>query len=122
MTYVFHTDTDPAKMDEFVIHSDQNSLFQCSPWAQIKNNWKSVFASVEENGEIKASALVLFRNLAAGMTLAYIPRGPVMDYRDTKLAVFMLDNLKELAREHHAIAIRFDPATASRKPRSSGKP
>ena len=29
MAYIFHTDTDPAKMDAFVMSSDQNRLGEC---------------------------------------------------------------------------------------------
>ena len=110
MTYTFHTDTDPALMDRFVIHSDQNSLYQCHEWAELKNNWDSVFTSVtDESGEITATALVLMRRLYMNRTMIYIPRGPVMDWHNRELVLFMLDHLKKFARKHHAMVIRFDP-------------
>lgn len=116
MRYTFHTDTDAKKLDEFVMNSAQNSLFQCSPWADIKNNWEHMLTSAEdEKGEIAAAALVLIRRLPLGMTLFYIPRGPVMDYGNHELVTFMLENLKREARKRKAIAVRFDPAILSRR-------
>ena len=115
MTYVFHTDCDPALMDAFVMQSDQNTLFQCSDWAKVKNNWRSFFTSVTENDEIVATALVLMRQLIPGRYLMYIPRGPVMDYSRSDLVHFYLDELKKFAKKQKAAAVRFDPCVLYRK-------
>ncbi len=115
MSYVFHLDTDPKIMDEFVVHSEQNTLFQCSSWAKIKSNWDSLLTSVTEDGKIVGTALVLIRKMPLGKTLFYIPRGPVMDYTNFELVSFYLSSLKECAKKRHAIAIRFDPSILSRK-------
>ena len=110
MSYQFHTNSDPHAIDEFVINSDQNTLFQCHEWASIKEDtWNSVFTSVTEDGKIVASALVLIRPVLFGKTMVYIPRGPVMDWHNTELVTFMLDHLVALAKEHHAMVLRFDP-------------
>ena len=116
MTYQFHTVTDPAKLDEFVINSDQNNLFQCSNWTRVKNNWGNMLTSVtDEDGKIVASALVLIRRMPLGMTLFYVPRGPIMDYKNQELVRFMFDHLKTEAKKNHAIALRFDPKIYYRK-------
>ena len=115
MSFVFHTDTDPQQMDAFVIHSDQNTLFQCSPWAKIKSNWGHLFTSVTEDGKIVATALVLIHKMPFGTKLFYIPRGPVMDYKRPELVKFYLDALTKEAKRQHAIAVRFDPSVLMRK-------
>lgn len=110
MSYQFHTDTDPSAMDEFVINSDQNSLFQCHEWAKVKEEtWRSVLTSVTDNGTIVGTALVLIRPIVLGRTMFYIPRGPVMDWHNEELVRFYLDQLKQLARREHAMVVRFDP-------------
>ena len=110
MTYIFHTDSDPKQIDQFVIGSDQNTLFQCHEWAQVKEDtWSSVLTSVTEDGRIVASALVLIRPVIFGRTMFYIPRGPVLDWNNTELVTFMLDHLVALAKEKHAMVVRFDP-------------
>lgn len=115
MSYTFHINTDPELMDEFVIGSDQNTLFQCSKWAEIKNNWDHCFYSVKEGEQIVATAMALYRSMPLGKTLMYIPRGPVMDYNNRELVQFTLEHLKEEGKKHKAIAMRFDPSVLSRK-------
>ena len=114
MAFEFHTDADPSAVDAFVIASDQNTLYQTSPWAKVKNNWESYFTSVSEDGTMIASALILFRRLTPWHTLAYIPRGPVMNYSRRDLVSFYLKQLCSFAKSHHAIALRFDPDLLSR--------
>ena len=115
MTYTFHLDTDPLLMDSFVENHEQNSLYQCSKWAEVKNNWDHFFTSCLEGDKIVATALVLKRKMPFGKCLFYIPRGPVMDYHNPELVSFFLDHLVSLAKQHHAIALRFDPNVFSRK-------
>jgi serine/alanine adding enzyme len=114
MTYTFYKTSNIDEFDSFVIHSKQNTLFQCSSWADVKNNWDHLFTCVKENDEIVATALVLIRKLPLGKTLFYVPRGPVMDYNNHDLVSFMLSHLKEEAKKQHAIVLRFDPSILSR--------
>lgn len=113
--YVFHTTYDEEEIDKFVMASEQNSLFQCSEWAYVKENWNHLFTCVTSDDKIIASALVLVRHMPLGKTLFYIPRGPVLDYKNKELLSFYMNELTVLARKHKAIAIRFDPAILSRK-------
>lgn len=115
MAYTFHTDTDPALLDQFVMKSEQNTLFQCSSWAKIKENWDSCLYSVTEGDTIVATAMALYRKMPLGKTLCYIPRGPVMDYENKELVRFTLDCIKADAKKRKAIAVRFDPSVLSRK-------
>lgn len=115
MAYQFHTDVDPKIIDDFVINSNQNSLFQCSNWARIKNNWDHLLTSVTKDDEIVATALVLIRKLPLNKTLVYIPRGPVMDYSNKELVSFYINELKSLGKQKHAIVVIFDPCILSRK-------
>lgn len=115
MTYIFHTDTDPVSFDTFVMNSKQNSLFQCSAWAEIKSNWNHCLYSVTDGDTIVATAMALYRAMPLGKTLCYIPRGPVMDYENEELVCFTLEEIRKDAKKRKAIAVRFDPAVLSRK-------
>lgn len=115
MKYEFHFETDINAFDSFVINSTQNTLFQCSKWAQVKDNWEHAYVCAKNEGNIVATALLLIRHLPLNQTLFYIPRGPVMDYTNQELVKFMLENIKKYAKEKHAIAIRFDPSILIRK-------
>lgn len=116
MSYQFDMNIPAEEMDAFVVEHEQNNLFQCSPWAKVKNNWGHYFTGVrDENGVLKATALVLVRRMPLGKTLFYIPRGPVMNYHDAELAAFFIGELKKLAKKNRAIVLRFDPNVYSRK-------
>lgn len=115
MSYEFLLNTEPEVLDSFVMSSEQNSLFQCSPWASIKSNWEHLYTAVKEDGKVVGAALVLVRTMPLGLTLFYIPRGPVMDYSREDLVRFYFDELKKAAKKRKAIAIRFDPAVLSRR-------
>jgi len=114
MTYKFNLDTNIQAFDEFAMNSNQNSLFQNTTWATIKNNWDHLYTSVTKDDEIVGVALVLIRRMPLGLSLFYIPRGPIMDYSNHELVSFYFDNLKKEAKKQHAIALRFDPAIISR--------
>lgn len=40
----------------------------------------------------------------------YLPRGPIMDYKDKELVQYYFDQLKKLAKQDHCIFIKMDPA------------
>lgn len=115
MAYTFHTSTDPVLLDSFVMQSEQNTLFQCSSWAKMKNNWDSCLYSVTKDDRIVATAMALYRSMPLGKTLCYIPRGPVMDYDNEELVRFTLNAIRTDAKKKKAIAVRFDPSVLSRK-------
>ncbi|MBP3892022.1 MAG: peptidoglycan bridge formation glycyltransferase FemA/FemB family protein [Solobacterium sp.] len=114
MTYQFHEQYNPELCDQFVMQSTQNTLFQCSNWAKVKNNWNAYFTCVTEGETILATGLVLERELILGQKLFYLPRGPVLDYENKELLEFYFAELKKFAKAHHAAAIRFDPAILSK--------
>ncbi|MBR0479532.1 MAG: peptidoglycan bridge formation glycyltransferase FemA/FemB family protein [Solobacterium sp.] len=114
--YRFVENIDSGQFDRFVRESDQNSLFQNSRWPLIKTNWKGILTGVfDEENNLCAAALILIRNVAAGKTMMYIPRGPVLDYRNDELLSFTIKELKALAKKHHAMVLRFDPALMYRR-------
>ena len=116
MGYTINLNTKPEILDKFVINSNQNTLFQCSNWTKVKNNWDHYLITINnDNNEIVASALVLSRELILGKRLFYIPRGPVMDYKNEELVEFTLNEIKKLAKKDKAIAIVFDPKILSRR-------
>lgn len=64
---------------------------------------------VRRGGTIRAYAMILIRPLPLGLSLFYIPRGPIVNYQDEPLIRFFFAKLKKLARRSNAVTIRFDP-------------
>ncbi len=58
---------------------------------------------------VKASVLILERNLGLGQRLHYIPRGPYVDWQDEPLVNDTLRFIKEFARQRSVIMVRLEP-------------
>lgn len=76
-------------------------LLQTPGWAALKSafGWQSATVLTGNSG-----AQILFRRLAPGFTLAYIPRGPVG--QDFEPLIPLLDGL---CKEHGAFALKIEP-------------
>ena len=96
--------------DDFVTAHPQANLLQSAAWAQIKDNWGNERLGFYKDGHLVAAASVLIKPLPLGMTMLYIPRGPIMDYSDKELLAFVLSSLKKFAKEKKALFIKFDPS------------
>lgn len=100
---------DKNKMDEFTSQHEKCHLLQSSSWAKVKENWKHQYVGIEDNGKIIASAMLLIKPLPLGLSMVYIPRGPIMDYTNIEVVDFMIQNLKNIGKKHHALFIKCDP-------------
>lgn len=96
--------------DDFVSHHPQVNLLQSSSWAKIKDNWENERLGFYKNGELVAVASILIKKLLLGYTMMYIPRGPILDYRDIELLKFVLQSIKSYARSKRAVFVTFDPS------------
>lgn len=101
------------KWDRFVEHSPYGHILQTTQWGELKNEhgWKTVRASlVNANAELVGGSVVLLRRLPYGLgTLAYVPRGPVVNWDDRDLAIAVVRSTAKLARSRGAIALITEP-------------
>lgn len=114
MTYYFKTNIPKDEFDYFVHHSKQNSLFQESNWALVKDNWQSFLTGIYKDDHLVGTGLVLSRHLIGPYHLFYLPRGPILNVENEEEINFYFQELKKLAKAKKAIAIRFDPYLVSR--------
>ncbi len=52
------------------------------------------------------------------MCIAYVPRGPALDWTDTRLVAYALEAIADCARSRHCVSVRIDPNV--RRDRASG--
>jgi peptidoglycan pentaglycine glycine transferase (the first glycine) len=83
-------------------------LKQSYGWQLMPQVWRY------KNGAPIAAALVMLRKISIGgfgptLPLMYIPRGPLLDWKDHELRKQVLDDLKKLARQHRAVFLKIDP-------------
>lgn len=107
--YIFKIGINENIHDEFVKASPYCNLLQSSSWAKIKGNWSHEIVGVYENEQLVASSLVLIKRLPLKMTMMYIPRGPILDFKNKELLSFYIKSLKKWAKKYHCLFIKLDP-------------
>lgn len=95
--------------DQFVKQHQQVNLLQSSSWAAVKNQWQNERIGIFQGDNQVASMSLLIKPLPFGMTMIYIPRGPVMDYTNADLVAFTIKTLKAYGKKKRALLIKFDP-------------
>ena len=108
--YTYKIGISAQEHDDFVKASSQTNLLQSASWAKVKDNWDNERIGFYKNDQLVASASILIKPLPLGMTMLYIPRGPIMDYHDQELLQFVLISLKQFAKTKKALFIKFDPS------------
>lgn len=91
----------PSQWDDFLEHHPDAHLLQSSAWGEFKSafGWRPVRLQSGTCG-----AQVLFRDLPLGLSLAYIPKGPIgTDWHD------LWREVDVLCRQERAIALIVEP-------------
>ena len=110
MQYEFKTDLKQDEFDGFVKNHEYCNLLQSYNWAKVKSNWDHLYTGVYKDGTLVAVGLVLIKRLPLTFCMYYLPRGPIMDYKDKELVQYYFEQLKKVAKKDHCIFIKFDPA------------
>ena len=106
------TQPNPAQWDAFVAAQPNGHILQTARWGELKArfDWSAEQIAVLSGSDIVAGALVLFRKLPMRLgTLAYIPKGPVLDFDDDALSAELLHGLARLMKRHRAILLKIEP-------------
>lgn len=92
--------------DEFVQAQPLGHILQTTAWGQLKSRfgWQTETVQVADGG-----ALVLLRRLPLGFTLAYVPRGPLVNWETLTARAPLLTALDQLCRAHRAICLKIEP-------------
>lgn len=93
-------------------------FLQCPSWAGVKDDWRARLVGwgpAPESGQLTGVALVLLRQFPGTRKFfAYLPEGPVADWRDPDLDSW-LNPLLEHLRRTGAFAVRIGPSPAYRR-------
>jgi peptidoglycan pentaglycine glycine transferase (the first glycine) len=96
--------TTSSPWDRFLQAHPETHLLQTSQWAALKQRFGWHAETVQT---ANAGALVLFRDLPLGRTLAYIPMGPSPS--SLQSIAELLPALDDLCRRKHAILLKIEP-------------
>jgi peptidoglycan pentaglycine glycine transferase (the first glycine) len=75
-------------------------------WQPLPQVWR------DAQGQVRAAALVLKRSMPGGLSILYVPRGPLVDWTDATWSIKVMEELQNLARRLNAIFIKVDPELA----------
>ena len=96
----------PPGWDDAAVRSPGGHVLQSVAWSRIREaqGWRAEFHRL---GSPLPAALVLWRALPAGQSIAYVPRGPIVG--DPSELETALATLASIARERRAIFLKVDP-------------
>ncbi len=86
-------------------------MLQHPLWGHFKEafGWRAVRLAVSDGTHFLAGAQVLFRPLPLGLTLAYVPRGPMLVEPSPALLAELTQGLDALARARRALFLKVEP-------------
>jgi peptidoglycan pentaglycine glycine transferase (the first glycine) len=87
-------------------------VLQSWEWGAFKQQttgWQPTRILYQSDEATVAAASLLTRTVGP-FAVIYVPRGPVLDYGDTTLVDFVLDDIQRFARRRRALWLKIDPA------------
>lgn len=106
--------TDQAvEWNEMVSSHTAGHLLQTNEWAALKSRsgWTARRVHLPESaadGPLQAGAMLLFRKVM-GQVLAYVPRGPLVDWSDATQTESVVARMCDVARQEGAFALKIEP-------------
>jgi len=106
---------DEVTWDAFVSgHLDAHPL-QLSAWGELKQafGWEDARVGLSQDGKLVAGAQVLFKKLPRldflPLRIAYIPKGPLVDWRNTEQTQALFRGLHQFCRRNKAVMLKIEP-------------
>ncbi len=103
---------EPEAWERFVAAHPAGHILQTAAWGTLKAQfgWRAGRVGLLDAGLLVAGAQVLYRRLPAGLgSLAYVPRGPLVDWCDDTQATALLAAVERAARRRRALALMIEP-------------
>ncbi len=81
-------------------------LLQSWAWGELKSGFGWTAVRV---GAAGAAAQILFRRLPLGLTVAYIPKGPLLDWTDSEQCKAIFSTIHTEAKQRRAVFLKVEP-------------
>lgn len=98
--------------DAYVANHPSGHLLQTWAWGELKARfgWRVERLALVENGKIVSGAQILFRSVPARIfSLAYIPKGPLVNWTDNTQVNVLLEGLHRLCRSQRSVFLKIEP-------------
>lgn len=106
----------PQQFKSFVEKTSLGNFMQYPAWAEVKNNWShDLLGWFSESKEMVGSALILYRKMPyLNKYLAYIPRGPLIDWESNNVGEWLKPLLTYLKKKN-VFTVTMDPPVVNAK-------
>ncbi|MHB1319870.1 MAG: lipid II:glycine glycyltransferase FemX [Anaerolineae bacterium] len=105
-----HDGLDEAVWDRLVAQDPNGHLLQTWDWGELKGTfgWTPWRVAIERDGSLAAGAQVLYRRLGP-LTMAYIPKGPVLGSEDSEVEHELWRAVHAHSRRMRAVLLKVEP-------------
>ena len=93
----------------------QGHLLQSWAWGELKSRFGWLARRIQVEGAI---AQVLFRRLPLGLSIAYVPKGPAVEWDDTVQVRTLLSAIRAEAKKQKAIFLKIEPDVLTTAPQA----
>ncbi len=104
---------DPHKdqWSQYVVEHPDGHILQTYEWGELKSRfgWSARRVGLYDRERLAAGAQVLLRRLPGGWRLAYIPKGPLIDWGDAESGQRLFGALDRVCRAQRAFALKIEP-------------
>lgn len=120
---------DPKAWDRAVLSMPEPHILQSWAWGAAKSQtgWRAMRFAWRDEAALSGvgsrfaawgCASMLVRRLSARLPVgvAYVPKGPLLDWSDEELAVRVLHDLERCARREHVLFAKIDPDVVAGSP------
>jgi lipid II:glycine glycyltransferase (peptidoglycan interpeptide bridge formation enzyme) len=107
----------PITADEHltIVTSRSGSFLQTPAWGRVKSDWTAESLGWFDGAELVGAGLVLYRSIPrTRRTLAYLPEGPVIDWRAYDLTAITAPLLSHL-RARKSFSVKMGPPVQARR-------
>ena len=108
-------DPSAGEWDRFVTSHPRSHILQMSLWGELKRHfgWRVRRVALVADGHICAGAQLLLRPffpwLKHGPCLAYVPKGPLVDWEDADTTAALLSAIHTVARREGGVCLTVEP-------------
>ncbi len=105
------TELTPEEFRHFADSHPNKSFYQTPEIAKLRelSGQKAYYCGVKKGNQILAAALLIFRKTFLKYQTFFCPGGPLVDYEDTKLLNFFIQNLQKQLKNLHALNLHIEP-------------
>lgn len=100
------------QFDEFASKNAYKNYYQTSEYGTLREKYdfnSQYIGYVDDNDNLKAASLILFKEAMMGYKYAYAPRGFLIDYNNQDLLKSFVGDLKNLLYKQKFIFLKIDP-------------